>query len=120
MIRPLVTGDGIPITHHAFTGNASDVTTLPEIMEDLQRRFGVGHVALVVNRVLISENNIEDVEAHVTLTPKRALAELANARLQFLGAGAHTIELASRPKPACMKVLSAFDVPSQGGARPSA
>ena len=64
MIGLLVTGDGIPIAHHVFSGNTSDVTTLPEIMEDLQRRFGVGRIALVADRGLISEDNIEEVEAH--------------------------------------------------------
>jgi transposase len=64
VIGLLVTGDGIPIAHHVFSGNTSDVTTLPKIMEDLQRRFGVGRIALVADRGLISEDNIEQVEAH--------------------------------------------------------
>jgi hypothetical protein len=60
----LVTGDGIPIAHHVFAGNTSDVSTLPSIMEDLQRRFGVGRIALVADRGLISEDNLAEVEAH--------------------------------------------------------
>lgn len=64
VIGLLVTGDGIPIAHHVFSGNTSDVTTLPTIMEDLQRRFGVGRIALVADRGLISEENLAEVEAH--------------------------------------------------------
>jgi hypothetical protein len=33
-------------------------------MEDLQRRFGVGRIALVADRGLISEDNLAEVEAH--------------------------------------------------------
>jgi transposase len=64
VIGLLVTGDGIPIAHQVFAGNTSDVTTLPLIMEDLQRRFGVGRIALVADRGLISEDNLAEVEAH--------------------------------------------------------
>ena len=64
VIGLLVTGDGIPIAHQVFAGNTSDVTTLPQIMEDLQQRFGVGRIALVADRGLISEDNLAEVEAH--------------------------------------------------------
>ena len=58
MIGLLVTGDGIPIAHHVFAGNTADVTTLPEVMADYQARFGVGRIALVADRGLISEDNV--------------------------------------------------------------
>jgi hypothetical protein len=64
VIGLLVTGDGIPIAHHVFAGNTSDVSTLTEVMDDLQRRFGVGRIALVADRGLISEDNIEAVTEH--------------------------------------------------------
>jgi hypothetical protein len=35
VIGLLVTGDRIPIAHNVFSGNTSDVSTLPSIMEDL-------------------------------------------------------------------------------------
>jgi transposase len=61
VIGLLVTGDGIPIAHHVFAGNTSDATTLPMVMADLQARFGVGRIALVADRGLISEANLEAV-----------------------------------------------------------
>jgi len=64
MIGLLVTSDGIPIAHHVFAGNTADVATLPGVMEDLQSRYGVGRIALVADRGLISEDNIADVAAH--------------------------------------------------------
>jgi transposase len=63
MIGLLVTGDGLPIAHHIFDGNTRDSTTMPEVMADLQDRFGVGRIALVADRGLISETNLADVAA---------------------------------------------------------
>jgi hypothetical protein len=51
VIGLLVTSDGIPIAHHVFAGNTSDVSTLPGVMEDLKERFGVGKIALVADRL---------------------------------------------------------------------
>ena len=64
MIGLLVTSDGIPIAHHVFSGNTADVSTLPGVMEDLKSRFGVGRIALVADRGLISEDNLALVGAH--------------------------------------------------------
>ena len=64
MIGLLVTSDGIPIAHHVFAGNTADVSTLPGVMEDLRSRFGVGRIALVADRGLISEDNLALVGAH--------------------------------------------------------
>ena len=64
MIGLLVTSDGIPIAHHVFAGNTADVSTLPGVMEDLKSRFGVGRIALVADRGLISEDNLALVGAH--------------------------------------------------------
>ena len=64
MIGLLVTSDGIPIAHHVFAGNTADVSTLPGVMADLKERFGVGKIALVADRGLISEDNLAEVAAH--------------------------------------------------------
>lgn len=63
MIGLLVTGDGIPIAHHVFPGNTQDATTLPAVLGDLQARFGVGRIALVADRGLISDTNLDEVAA---------------------------------------------------------
>src|SRR5271165_781882 len=64
VIGLLVTSDGIPIAHHVFAGNTSDVSTLTGVMADLQQRFGVGKIALVADRGLISEDNLAEVQAN--------------------------------------------------------
>jgi transposase len=63
VIGLLVTGDGVPIAHHVFSGNTADVTTLPGVMADYQKRFGTGRIALVADRGLISEDNVAEVAA---------------------------------------------------------
>ncbi|MGB9112704.1 MAG: IS1634 family transposase [Acidimicrobiales bacterium] len=61
VIGLLLTGNGIPIAHYVFPGNTRDSSTLKEVMADYQMRFGVGKIALVCDRGLISEQNLEDV-----------------------------------------------------------
>jgi hypothetical protein len=61
VIGLLVTGNGIPIAHHVFPGNIRDSTTLPEVMADYQQRFGIGKIALVADRGLISEGTLAEV-----------------------------------------------------------
>ena len=63
MIGLLVTGDGIPIAHRVFPGNTQDATTMPVVLDDLQARFGVGRIALVADRGLISDDNLAQVTA---------------------------------------------------------
>ena len=64
VIGLLCTGDGTPIAHHVFAGNTADVTTLPEVLGDLQERFGVGRICVVADRGLISVDNVEVVAGH--------------------------------------------------------
>ena len=60
VIGLLVTGNGIPIAHYVFPGNTRDSTTLQQVMADYQPRFGVGRIALVADRGLISEQNLAE------------------------------------------------------------
>ena len=98
MIALLVTGDGIPIAHRVFDGNTRDSTTMPEVMAEMQQRFGVGRIALVADRGLISKDNPADVAAagfdHVIATRLRRdagvaalLAKAAEPHTQWVSAG---------------------------------
>ena len=82
MIGLLVTGNGIPIAHYVFPGNTKDSTTLTEVMTDYQARFGVGRIALVADRGLISEKNLADVAGagfdHVLATRLHDDADVAS------------------------------------------
>jgi transposase len=61
VIGILVAGNGIPIAHHLFPGDTRDSTTLSAVMADYEACFGVGKIALVAGRGLISEQNLADV-----------------------------------------------------------
>lgn len=112
VIGLLVTGDGIPIAHYVFSGNTADVTTLPEVMADYQRRFGVGKIALVADRGLISEDNVALVTSagfdHVlatklhnddeveTVLRRAKVAELAWVELEEFGSTAAEVREGGR------------------------
>ena len=72
VIGLLVTGDGIPIAHHVFPGNTNDTSTLPMVLADLKKRFGVGAITVVADRGLISADNVCELTeagfAHVLAT----------------------------------------------------
>jgi len=63
MIGLLVTSDGIPIAHHVFSGTRPSLDTAGGD-GGLKSRFGVGRIALVADRGLISEDNLALVGAH--------------------------------------------------------
>ena len=50
-------------SRHAFSGSTADGSTLPQLIADLQARFGVGRIALVADRGLTSEENPALVQA---------------------------------------------------------
>lgn len=90
VIGLLVTGNGIPIAHYVFPGNTRDSTTLTEVMTDYQARFGVGRIALVADRGLISEKNLADVAGagfdHVLATRLHHDADVAAVLEQAVAA----------------------------------
>ena len=45
----LVMVDGWPIAHHVFEGNRRDAKTVPEVLGDLEQRFGLRRVVFVSN-----------------------------------------------------------------------
>ncbi len=60
----LVMVDGWPIAHHVFRGNLRDAMTVPQVLEDLERRFGLGRVVFVGDRGMVTSDNLELVRAH--------------------------------------------------------
>lgn len=59
VIGLLCTSDGIPIAHHVFAGDTADVSTLPDVLDDLAARFGVGRICVVADLGLVSEGNLD-------------------------------------------------------------
>ncbi len=53
---------GWPITHHVWSGNTRDSTTVKEAVEDLTKRFDFRRVVFVGDRGMVTENNLETIE----------------------------------------------------------
>jgi transposase len=58
-IALVVTREGIPLAHEVFDGNRVDVTTIQEIVDKIERRFGKADRVWVMDRGMASEKNFE-------------------------------------------------------------
>lgn len=54
--------DGFPIASHVFKGNIADKTTVRDVVEDIERRFGIKQIIFVVDRGMVSKENIKLIE----------------------------------------------------------
>jgi transposase len=50
--------DGWPITHHVFAGNWRDSKTVPQVLADLDKRFGLRRVVFVGDRGMVTTDNV--------------------------------------------------------------
>jgi transposase len=55
----LVLVDGWPIAHHVFQGNWRDANTVPEVLSDLEQRFGLKRVVFVGDRGMVTSHNLD-------------------------------------------------------------
>ena len=60
----MVMVDGWPIAHHVFAGNRRDLTTVPEVLQDLEQRFGLRRVVFVGDRGMVSKDILELLRKH--------------------------------------------------------
>lgn len=60
----LVLVDGWPIAHHVFQGNWRDAKTVPEVLRDLEQRFGLKRVVFVGDRGMVTSDNLELLRSH--------------------------------------------------------
>ncbi|TFH42524.1 MAG: IS1634 family transposase [Lysobacterales bacterium] len=58
-IALVVTPEGLPLTYEVFDGNRTDVTTVEEIVETMRERYGQERRVWVMDRGMVSEENIE-------------------------------------------------------------
>jgi transposase len=57
----LVLVDGWPLTHHVFAGNWRDAKTVPDVLADLETRFGLRRVVFVGDRGMVTSANLARV-----------------------------------------------------------
>lgn len=55
----VVTRDGMPLGYEVFAGNRPDVTTVEEIVEAMEDRYGAAQRIWVMDRGMMSEDNLE-------------------------------------------------------------
>jgi hypothetical protein len=55
--------DGWPIAHHVFEGHGKDDSTVEEVVEDLEGRFGLRRVVWVGDRGMVSSHNLARLRA---------------------------------------------------------
>jgi transposase len=58
-IALVVTKEGMPLYHEVFDGNRRDVTTVEEIVESVEALFGCAKRIWVMDRGMVSEDNLE-------------------------------------------------------------
>jgi transposase len=87
-IALVVTREGMPLGYEVFAGNRTDVTTVEEIVETMERRFGLAQRIWVMDRGMVSAENIAWLEQsgrrYLIGTPKSELRkwsrEIADAQ----------------------------------------
>jgi len=83
----VVTREGLPVGYEVFAGNRTDVTTLEEIVEMMEGKYGKANRVWVTDRGIVSEENLEFLRGrgagYLVGTPKSMLrrheAELLDA-----------------------------------------
>lgn len=58
----VVNPEGIPICHQVFEGNLKDVSTVPEIVESLRKRFKIGQVIFVGDSGMVGPETTKALE----------------------------------------------------------
>jgi transposase len=75
----VVTTDGIPLGYEVFAGNRHDSTTVEEIVEAMERKYGHANRVWVMDRGMVSEKNLEFLRQrngqYIVGTPKATLRQ---------------------------------------------
>ena len=73
----VVTPEGLPVGYEIFAGNTADVTTVEDMVEAMEEKYGQPQRIWVMDRGMISEENIEFLRErqarYLVGTPKRQL-----------------------------------------------
>ena len=77
-IALVVTREGMPLGYEIFSGNTTDVTTVKQIVENMEERFGKVNRVWVMDRGMVSGENI----AWLNSTKRRYVVGTARAELK--------------------------------------
>lgn len=75
----VVSTDGIPLGYEVFAGNRNDATTVEEIVEAMERKYGRANRVWVMDRGMVSEANLKFLRSrdghYLVGTPKAMLRQ---------------------------------------------
>jgi transposase len=75
----VVTDDGIPLGYEVFAGNRNDATTVEEIVEAMEKKYGRANRVWVMDRGMVSEANLKFLRSrggqYLVGTPKAMLRQ---------------------------------------------
>lgn len=85
-IALVVTVEGFPLGYEIFAGNHSDVTTVEEIVESVEMKYGRSSRIWVMDRGMVSEDNLEFLQKrhgrYLVGTPKSLLKKFEKELLE--------------------------------------
>ncbi len=88
-IALVVTREGIPLGYEVFPGNRSDMTTVKEIVDGMEKRFGMAQRVWVMDRGMGSDANVKWLEEtgrrYLIGTPKASMKVWRTAILDANG-----------------------------------
>lgn len=80
LIGLVLSRDGLPLAHEVLAGNTMDVSTVQEVTQRLQERFGIRRCIFVGDAGMLSQANLEHLEGqeyqYIMGTPLRKLKEV--------------------------------------------
>jgi transposase len=82
----MVSRCGMPLGYEVFAGNTADVTTVKQIVEKMERRYGKSDRVWVMDRGMVSEDNLtflrEGGRRYIVGTPKSMLKKFEHELLK--------------------------------------
>ena len=82
----VVTPEGLPVGYEVFAGNTADVTTVEEMVELMEEKYGQAKRIWVMDRGMISEDNLDFLRGRQALyvvgTPKSQLKQFEKQLLE--------------------------------------
>jgi hypothetical protein len=82
----VVTPEGFPVAYEVFDGDTAEVTTLEEIVDKIETKYGMGGRVWVFDRGIVSEDNLQDLRQrgayYLVGTPRHKLANFERELLE--------------------------------------
>ena len=104
-IAMVVSRSGLPLGYEVFAGNRSDVTTVEEIVETMESKYGQANRIWVMDRGMVSAENVEFLQTggrrYILGTPKSMLRKFEQQLLDETWKEVHAgleVKLCSAPE----------------------